>query len=240
MLLAALLFATSAPPPAQVAVAPFQRTQYLSPDDALLIQEVVAGLVDESPRFQLVQVSLEDLMSGRVPQFLITGALRQADGGFELELSVKAKGHDQPLNSTVRQGLDLPALATAVEDVLPSLFGVSSRPKDTPKADKPKPEPPAAVAPKAPKTSRIFARSWQPYSAGSGVAMAGAGAALWFISAEDLDGLEAAYESATDSTVKEQARVAFNDAVDRQIAGRQVALGVGITGAVLLGISLIP
>ena len=74
--IAAFSLLITATAPAQVAVIPFQRTQALSPDDSLLLQEVISGLVDDSPRFQLVQVSLEDLMAGRVPQFVIAGSLR--------------------------------------------------------------------------------------------------------------------------------------------------------------------
>ena len=105
---------------AQVAVIPFQRTQALSPDDSLLLQEVVSGLVEESPRFQLVQVSLEDLMAGRVPQFVIAGSLRRTNAGsYELELNLQVKGQTQAVSATVRQGPDLPGLAAALEDAYP-------------------------------------------------------------------------------------------------------------------------
>ncbi len=238
---------TASTAPAQVAVIPFQRTQALSPDDSLLLQEVISGLVDESPRFQLVQVSLEDLMAGRVPQFVISGSLRRtSSGNYELELNLQVKGQTQAISATVRQGPDLPGLATAVEDVLPSLFGEA---KPAPKEA----QSPGAATAKAPSTSwwvkkRFFKRPWQKYAAGGGATLFLVGAGLNLISYSNIEGLNAEYAalegkepSSTTNLEKERVRLEQNAAVDRfETIDLPVSLGLIITGLVLGGSSLVP
>ena len=174
MMLCGLMIASTAP--AQVAVIPFQRTQALSPDDSLLLQEVVSGLVEDSPRFQLVPVSLEDLMAGRVPQFVIAGSLRRTNSGnFELELNLQVKGQTQSVSATVRQGPDLPALATALEDVLPSLFGEPAAAQGAAQAA-------PTTANKHSSKTGFFAHPWQPYAAAGGGVMLVIGGAINFVS----------------------------------------------------------
>jgi hypothetical protein len=233
-----LILANTAP--AQVAVIPFQRTQALSPDDALLLQEVVAGLVDESPRFALIQVSLEDLMAGRMPQFVIAGSLRRArSGAYELELNLQVKGQTQPISSTLRQGADLPALAGAIEDVLPSLFG--EKPASSSASD-------AGASQAAPSTTNqasrsFFRRSWQPYAAIGGAVLGATGGVLWVASDEGLDDRRSAYDAldaGTDPEGKEALRLEYNSAIDRQTEGRKLAVGVVVTGVVGVILGLIP
>ncbi len=240
-----LLLATTAP--AQVAVIPFQRTQALSPDDSLLLQEVISGLVDESPRFQLVQVSLEDLMAGRVPQFVISGALRRTTSGtYELELNLQVKGQTQAISATVRQGPDLPGLATAVEDVLPSLFG-EAKPSTAPTAR------PGNTNAQAPSTTtsgqgRFFKRPWQKYAAIGGATLATVGGGLNLIAYRNIESLNAEYAdldskepNAAINTEKERVRLEQNAAVDRfESVDLPVSLGLIITGLVLGGASLFP
>ena len=104
-------------------------------------------------------------MAGRVPQFVIAGSLRRTNAGsYELELNLQVKGQTQAVSATVRQGPDLPGLAAALEDVLPSLFGEPAAAK-----------PAAAAATQAPSTttpertgSGFFAKPWQPYAAAGG------------------------------------------------------------------------
>jgi hypothetical protein len=226
--------------PAQVAVIPFQRTADLSPDDALLLQEVISGLVDESLRFTLVPVTLEDLMAGRVPQFVIAGALRHAaDGALELELNLQVKGKGQAMSSTLRQGVDLPALAGALDGVLASLFGAQ---KAAPLQLEPIAPEEVAAAPavKTAKPSRFFARAWQPYAAILGTALGATGGVLWVASDEGLIAMKAEYEAEANSDRKEQRRAAYNAARDRQLAGRSLALGAAITGFVGVALGLIP
>jgi hypothetical protein len=238
--IAAFSVLISATAPAQVAVIPFQRTQALSPDDSLLLQEVISGLVDESPRFQLMQVSLEDLMAGRVPQFVIAGSLRRTpSGAYELELNLQVKGQTQAISATVRQGADLPGLAAAVEDVLSSLFGEAKPTNRQPGGEQ------GAASAKAPNTTtaqkRFFKRPWQKYAAAGGVTMVLVGSGINLISYEKISGLNAEYLSAANSGEKERIRIEQNAAVERfEEVDLPVSLGLVITGLVLGGSSLIP
>jgi hypothetical protein len=244
MFLAALmssLLASNAP--AQVAVIPFQRTQDLSPDDSLLLQEVIQGLVDESPRFQLVQVSLEDLMAGRVPQFVLAGSLRRSNSGsYELELNLQVKGQTQPISATVRQGADLPALAGSVEDVLASLFG---EPKAQPQIAGPTKQPPSTM--EAPSTSArnsgVFSRPWQKFAALGGGAMALVGGGINYLARSQILDLESEYETARNSDPAEAERVreAQNSAVERfKTVDQPVSLGMVGLGLALVIAGLIP
>jgi hypothetical protein len=242
MFLAALmssLLASNAP--AQVAVIPFQRTQDLSPDDSLLLQEVISGLVEESPRFQLVQVSLEDLMAGRVPQFVIAGSLRRSNSGsIELELNLQVQGKTQPISATVRQGADLPALAGSVEDVLDSLFGqqqVASGPiKNAPATM----EAPSTTAGKG----GVFSRPWQKFAALGGGTMALVGGGINYLARSQVGSLEAEYyETALsgDPAEAERLRKAHNSAIERFASVDQpVSLGMIGLGLALVVAGLIP
>jgi hypothetical protein len=241
MFLAALmssLLASNAP--AQVAVIPFQRTQDLSPDDSLLLQEVISGLVEESPRFQLVQVSLEDLMAGRVPQFVIAGSLRRSNSGsIELELNLQVKGKTQPISATVRQGADLPALAGSVEDVLDSLFGqqqVASGPiKNAPATM----EAPSTTAGKG----GVFSRPWQKFAALGGGTMALVGGGINYLARSQVGSLEAEYETALngDPAEAERLRKAHNIAIEGFASVDQpVSLGMIGVGLALVVAGLIP
>lgn len=241
LLLGGIIAASAAP--AQVAVIPFQRTQALSPDDSLLLQEVVSGLIDDSPRFQLVSVSLEDLMAGRVPQFVIAGALRRTQSGaFELELNLQVKGQTQAVSATVRQGPDLPALAAALDDVLPSLFGEPAATAATQTAAPSTTTPPAS-------TKGFFAKPWQPYSAAGGGVLIVVGGALNYIAYSDILDLQEQHKSLdnianpTDAerANKESLRTEHNNSVERfKSVDLPVSLTLIISGAVLGIASLIP
>ena len=245
LLLGGIIAASTAP--AQVAVIPFQRTQALSPDDSLLLQEVISGLIDDSPRFQLVPVSLEDLMAGRVPQFVIAGALRKTpSGAFELELNLQVRGQTQAVSATVRQGPDLPALAAALEDVLPSLFG---EPAAAPAA--PTTAPNAASAPAvAPEVKPgFFAQSWQPYSAAGGGLLIALGGALNYAAYSGIIDLREQHEALDNITnpthaenaSKERIRTEHNNAVERfESVDLPVSLTLVVSGAILGIVSLIP
>lgn len=231
---------------AQVAVIPFQRTQALSPDDSLLLQEVVSGLVEESPRFQLVQVSLEDLMAGRVPQFVIAGSLRRTNAGsYELELNLQVKGQTQAVSATVRQGPDLPGLAAALEDVLPSLFGEPAAAK-----------PAAAAATQAPSTtapertrSGFFAKPWQPYAAAGGGVLLVIGGGINALAYGDINQLKTEHDALADVPEpteaqridKERLRTEHNNAVERfKSVDLPVSVGLMLSGAALGVLSLLP
>lgn len=241
MMLCGLMIASTAP--AQVAVIPFQRTQALSPDDSLLLQEVVSGLVEDSPRFQLVPVSLEDLMAGRVPQFVIAGSLRRTNSGnFELELNLQVKGQTQSVSATVRQGPDLPALATALEDVLPSLFGEPAAAQSAAQAA-------PATAQKTGSKSGFFARPWQPYAAAGGGVMLAIGGAINFISYGAISDLKSEYNtlhaisdpSEDNLNEKDRLRTEHNTAVERfESVDLPVSLGLIVSGAALAIASLVP
>ncbi len=192
VLMGGIIAASTAP--AQVAVIPFQRTQALSPDDSLLLQEVVSGLIDDSPRFQLVPVSLEDLMAGRVPQFVISGALRRTDSGtYELELNLQVKGQTQAVSATVRQGPDLPGLAAALDDVLPSLFGESAIASPAENAASSTSSAPSTASP-TPSTQRFFTKPWQPYSAAGGGLLVVLGGAINYVTYIHIISLRADYD----------------------------------------------
>ena len=241
LLLGGIIAASTAP--AQVAVIPFQRTQALSPDDSLLLQEVVSGLIDDSPRFQLVPVSLEDLMAGRVPQFVVAGALRRTQSGtFELELNLQVKGQTQAVSATVRRGPDLPALAAALEDVLPSLFGHPAPASTTPTA---------APTASAPSTSQrtFFGKPWQPYSAAGGGVLIVVGGALNYIAYSEILDLQEQHKSLdnianpteSERANKERIRTEHNNSVERfKSVDLPVSLSLIISGAVLGIASLIP
>ena len=243
LLLGGIIAASTAP--AQVAVIPFQRTQALSPDDSLLLQEVVSGLIDDSPRFQLVQVSLEDLMAGRVPQFVVAGALRRTQSGtFELELNLQVKGQTQAVSATVRQGPDLPALAAALDDVLPSLFGEPATASTAPKAA------PSTSAPATtPAKTSLFAKPWQPYSAAGGGVLLTVGGVLNYIAYSEILDLQEQHKSLDSITTptdaeradKERVRTEHNNSVERfKSVDLPVSLTLIISGAVLGIASLIP
>ncbi len=241
LLLGGVIAASTAP--AQVAVIPFQRTQALSPDDSLLLQEVVSGLIDDSPRFQLVPVSLEDLMAGRVPQFVIAGALRRTQSGtFELELNLQVKGQTQAVSATVRQGPDLPALAAALDDVLPSLFGEPATGSATQTAAPSTTTPPAS-------TQGFFAKPWQPYSAAGGGVLIVIGGALNYIAYSEILDLQEQHKSLDNiaepsdaqRAEKESLRTEHNNSVERfRSVDLPVSLSLIISGAVLGIASLIP
>jgi hypothetical protein len=241
LLLGGIIAASTAP--AQVAVIPFQRTQALSPDDSLLLQEVVSGLIDDSPRFQLVPVSLEDLMAGRVPQFVIAGALRRTQSGtFELELNLQVKGQTQAVSATVRQGPDLPALAAALDDVLPSLFGEPATAAAT-KTVAPSTSAPSTV------TRGFFAKPWQPYSAAGGGVLIVVGGALNYIAYSEILDLQEQHKSLdniaepTDSerAKQESLRTEHNNSVERfKAVDLPVSLTLILSGAVLGIASLSP
>jgi len=247
VLLGAIIAASTAP--AQVAVIPFQRTQALSPDDSLLLQEVVSGLIDDSPRFQLVPVSLEDLMAGRVPQFVISGALRRTDSGtYELELNLQVKGQTQAISATVRQGPDLPGLAAALDDVLPSLFGEPATASAEKNAAPSKPNAPSTASP-TPSTQGFFAKPWQPYSAAGGGLLMILGGAINYVTYSHIVGLRAEYDiliknnepTAPERVKREQIRTDHNKAIERfEEVDLPVSLTMIISGAILGIVSLIP
>jgi hypothetical protein len=227
--LLSLLLAPGLAEAVDVAVLPLQRSSEIASDDALLLQDVLSGIVDSAPAHTLVTVQLSDLMAGRGPAYTLQAHLSQTDQGIELKVELRHRDQAATINTARRQAADLPTLASAVEDILPELFAGIEEEVGTPTAATPAAAPPAPSV--VARASDDAERRWGPITAAGGAALMVAGGVLWLTSTEDLDTLHAAWE--TDPS--EPNREAFNSARERQVQGRIISAVVTTVGVTLVG-----
>lgn len=128
MPLAALLFLTAAEP-VGISLAPLQRQETISSEEAAELRRVLVDLISRTPGIDAKEVALTDLLAGKGPRFTLSGKIYRLDEKLVLDVSVAdRKSPDEP-RGAVCSGPTLLTLVNSCQDLVLRLFP-ELRPKE--------------------------------------------------------------------------------------------------------------